>query len=174
MSYFEYSMSVEKANIIRISRGNSLPITFRIVFTLILFLIYIALTGYLPKALVIALMILLAPILPLIWTLQDMIEINMNKKFIHEYIWVLGNKWGAPTSFKHIKYIFINATKMRQAMTSWGGRVRYSQYSEYVAYLKLNSGKKFLLTRSKNYDSLAQELRTISVKLDTTLKDTTQ
>ncbi|MDC1331301.1 hypothetical protein N8287_00330 [bacterium] len=167
-------MSVEKANIIRISRGNSLPITFRIVFTLILFLIYIALTGYLPKALVIALMILLAPILPLIWTLQDMIEINMNKKFIHEYIWVLGNKWGAPTSFKHIKYIFINATKMRQAMTSWGGRVRYSQYSEYVAYLKLNSGKKFLLTRSKNYDSLAQELRTISVKLDTTLKDTTQ
>ena len=174
MSYFEYSMSVEKANIIRISRGNSLPITFRIVFTLILFLIYIALTGYLPKALVIALMILLAPILPLIWTLQDMIEINMNKKFIYEYIWVLGNKWGAPTSFKHIKYIFINATKMRQAMTSWGGRVRYSQYSEYVAYLKLNSGKKFLLTRSKNYDSLAQELRTISVKLDTTLKDTTQ
>jgi hypothetical protein len=174
LSYFEYSMSVEKANIIRISRGNSLPITFRIVFTLILFLIYIALTGYLPKALVIALMILLAPILPLIWTLQDMIEINMNKKFIHEYIWVLGNKWGAPTSFKHIKYIFINATKMRQAMTSWGGRVRYSQYSEYVAYLKLNSGKKFLLTRSKNYDSLAQELRTISVKLDTTLKDTTQ
>ena len=167
-------MSVEKANIIRISRGNSLPITFRIVFTLILFLIYIALTGYLPKALVIALMILLAPILPLIWTLQDMIEINKNKKFIHEYIWVLGNKWGAPTSFKHIKYIFINATKMRQAMTSWGGRVRYSQYSEYVAYLKLNSGKKFLLTRSKNYDSLAQELRTISVKLDTTLKDTTQ
>ena len=167
-------MSVEKANIIRISRGNSLPITFRIVFTLILFLIYIALTGYLPKALVIALMILLAPILPLIWTLQDMIEINMNKKFIHEYIWVLGNKWGAPTPFKHIKYIFINATKMRQAMTSWGGRVRYSQYSEYVAYLKLNSGKKFLLTRSKNYDSLAQELRTISVKLDTTLKDTTQ
>jgi hypothetical protein len=167
-------MSVEKANIIRISRGNSLPITFRIVFTLILFLIYIALTGYLPKALVIALMILLAPILPLIWTLQDMIEINMNKKFIHEYIWVLGNKWGAPTSFKHIKYIFINATKMRQAMTSWGGGVRYSQYSEYVAYLKLNSGKKFLLTRSKNYDSLAQELRTISVKLDTTLKDTTQ
>lgn len=167
-------MSVEKENIIRISRGNSLPITFRIVFTLILFLIYIALTGYLPKALVIALMILLAPILPLIWTLQDMIEINMNKKFIHEYIWVLGNKWGAPTSFKHIKYIFINATKMRQAMTSWGGRVRYSQYSEYVAYLKLNSGKKFLLTRSKNYDSLAQELRTISVKLDTTLKDTTQ
>jgi hypothetical protein len=174
LSYFEYSMSVEKENIIRISRGNSLPITFRIVFTLILFLIYIALTGYLPKALVIALMILLAPILPLIWTLQDMIEINMNKKFIHEYIWVLGNKWGAPTSFKHIKYIFINATKMRQAMTSWGGRVRYSQYSEYVAYLKLNSGKKFLLTRSKNYDSLAQELRTISVKLDTTLKDTTQ
>ena len=167
-------MSVGKENIIRISRGNSLPITFRMVFSLILFLIYIALTGYLPKALVIALMILLAPILPLIWTLQDMIEINMNKKFIHEYIWVLGNKWGAPTSFKHIKYIFINATKMRQAMTSWGGRVRYSQYSEYVAYLKLNSGKKFLLTRSKNYDSLAQELRTISVKLDTTLKDTTQ
>ena len=167
-------MSVEKANIIRISRGNSLPITFRIVFTLILFLIYIALTSYLPEALVIALMILLAPILPLIWTLQDMIEINMNKKFIHEYIWVLGNKWGAPTSFKHIKYIFINATKMRKAMTSWGGRVRYSQYSEYVAYLKLNSGEKFLLTRSKNYASMAQELRKISVKLDTTLKDTTQ
>ena len=141
---------------------------------MILFLIYIALTGYLPKALVIALMILLAPILPLIWTLQDMIEINMNKKFIHEYIWVLGSKWGTPKLFEHIKYIFINETKMRQAMTSWGGRVRYSQYSEYVAYLKLNSGKKFLLTRSKNYDSLAQELRTISVKLDTTLKDTTQ
>ena len=167
-------MSVGKENIIRISRGNSLPITFRMVFSLILFLIYIALTGYLPKALVIALMILLAPILPLIWTLQDMIEINMNKKFIHEYIWVLGNKWGTPISFKHIKYIFINATKMRQTMTSWGGRVRYSQYSEYVAYLKLNSGKKFLLTRSKNYDSLAQELQTISVKLDTTLRDTTQ
>ena len=87
-------MSTEEATIIRISRGNSLPITVRMVFSLILFLIYIALTGYLPKALVIALMILLAPILPLIWTLQDMIEINMNKKFIHEYIWVLGSKWG--------------------------------------------------------------------------------
>ena len=77
-------MSTEKAKIIRISRGNSLPITFRMVFSLILFLIYIALTGYLPKTPVIALMILLAPILPLIWTLQDMIEINMNKKFIQQ------------------------------------------------------------------------------------------
>ena len=167
-------MSVEKENIILISRGNSLPITFRMVFSLILFLIYIALTGYLPKALVIALMILLAPILPLIWTLQDMIEINMNKKFIHEYIWVLGSKWGTPKLFEHIKYIFINETKMRQAMTSWGGRVRYSQYSEYVAYLKLNSGETFLLTKSKNHNSMAKALRKISVKLDATLKDTTQ
>ncbi len=59
-------------------------------------------------------------------------------------------------------------------MTSWGGRVRYSQYSEYVAYLKLNSGETFLLTKSKNHNSMAKALRKISVKLDTTLKDTTQ
>ena len=167
-------MSAEKAKIIRISRGNSLPITFRMVFSLILFLIYIALTGYLPKALVIALMILLAPILPLIWTLQDMIEINMNKKFIHEYIWVLGSKWGTPKLFEHIKYIFINETKMRQTMTSWGGRVRYNQYTEYVAYLKLNSGEKILLSRSKNHDTMAKNVKEISVKLAIPLKEITQ
>jgi|TARA_B110000046_G_scaffold85438_1_gene93449 hypothetical protein len=167
-------MSAEKAKIIRISRGNSLPITFRMVFSLVLFLIYIALTGYLPKALAITFMILLAPLLPLIWTLQDMIELNMNKKMIHEYIWVLGKKWGTPKSFKRIEYIFINATKMRQTMTSWGGRVRYSQYDEYIAYLKLNSGEKIILSKSKNLDTMTKNLEKISVKLDIPLKEITQ
>ena len=173
MSFFEYLMSTEKAKIIRITRGNSLPITFRMAFSLILFLIYIALTGYLPKALVIALMILLAPILPLIWTLQDMIEINMNKKLIHEYIWVLGSKWGTPKLFEHIEYIFINETKMGQTMFSWGGRVHYKQHYEYLAYLKLNSGKKYLLKRSKNHESLVNKMKKISVKLNVPLKEMT-
>ena len=119
-------------------------------------------------------MILLAPILPLIWTLQDMIEINMNKKFIHEYIWVLGSKWGTPKLFEHIKYIFINETKMRQTMTSWGGRVRYNQYTEYVAYLKLNAGEKILLSRSKNHNTIAKNVKEISVKLAIPLKVITQ
>ena len=119
-------------------------------------------------------MILLAPLLPLIWTLQDMIELNMNKKMIHEYIWVLGKKWGTPKSFKRIEYIFINATKMRQTMTSWGGRVRYSQYDEYIAYLKLNSGEKIILSKSKNLDTMTKNLEKISVKLDIPLKEITQ
>ena len=144
------------------------------VFSLILFLIYIALTGYLPKALVIALMILLAPILPLIWTLQDMIEINMNKKFIHEYIWVLGSKWGTPKLFEHIEYIFINATKMSQKMSSWGGRVHHNKYLNYIAYVKLSSGKKYLLKRSKNHESLVNEMKEISVKLNVPFKEMNQ
>ena len=167
-------MSTEKAKIIRISRGYSLPIAFRMAFSLILFLIYIALMCYLTKALVIALMILLAPILPLIWTLQDIIEINMNKKFIHEYIWVLGSKWGTPKLFEHIEYIFINETKMKQTMTSWGGRVRYNQHTEYLAYLKLNTGEKILLTRSKNHKTMAKNIKEISVKLAIPLKVITQ
>ena len=72
-------MSTEKAKIIRISREIVfLSLKDGVFFDFVSG--YIALTGYLPKALVIALMILMAPILPLIWTLQDMIEINMNKK----------------------------------------------------------------------------------------------
>jgi hypothetical protein len=168
-------MSTEKAEIIRISRGNSLPIAFRMTFSLILFLIYIALTCYLTKALVIALMILLAPILPLIWTLQDTIEINMNKKFIHEYIWVLGSKWGTPKLFEHIEYIFINETKMRQKIiVPWGGRVRYYKYVDYIAYVKLSSGEKILLTRSKNHKTMAKNIKEISVKLAIPLKVITQ
>ena len=165
-------MSTKKEKIFRISRGNSLPITLRMVFSLILFLIYIALTGYLPKALVIALMILLAPILPLIWTLQDMIEINMNKKFIHEYIWVLGSKWGTPKLFEHIEYIFINATKMNQKMSSWGGRIHHNKYLDYIAYVKLSSGENQLVARSKNHTSLINKIKKLSNRLNIPIKET--
>ena len=171
MSYFENLMSTKKA-IIRISRGNSLPLTLRMVFSLILFLIYIALTGYLPKALVIALMILLAPTLPLIWTLQDIIEINMNKKSIHEYIWVLGSKWGTPKLFEHLEYIFINETKMSQKMSSWGGHAHHHKYLDYIAYLKLSSGKNQLIARSKNHTSLINKIRKLSIRLNIPIKDT--
>ena len=73
-----------------------------------------------------------------------MIEINMNKKFIHEYIWVLGSKWGIPKLFEHIEYIYINETKMSQKMSSWGGRIYHNKYVNYVAYLKLSTGEKSL------------------------------
>ena len=164
-------MSTEKAKIIRISRGNSLPIILKVVFSLILFLVYIALTGYLPKPLVIALMILLAPILPLIWTLQDMIEINMNKKFIHEYIWVLGIKWGRPKLFEHIEYILINETKMSQKMSSWGGRVYHNKYVNYVAYLKLSTGENHLIAKSKNHTSLINKIKKLSIRLNIPIKE---
>ena len=163
-----------KEKIILISRGNKIPLTFRVIFSLILFLIYIALTGYLPKPPVILITFFLTPLLPLIWTLQDIIEINMNNKIIHEYIWILGNKRGKPKPFNDLQYIFINTTKMRQTMSSWGSRVHYNQYDEYLAYLKLNSGKKYLLTRSKNHESLVNKMKQISVKLNIPFKEMNQ
>jgi hypothetical protein len=95
----------------------------------------------------------------------------MNKKFIHEYIWVLGSKWGTPKLFEHIEYIFINETKMRQKIIMpWGGRVRYHKYVDYIAYVKLSSGEKILLTRSKNHKTMAKNIKEISVKLAIPLK----
>ena len=162
---------MEKVKIIRISRGNIVPITFRIIFSLIIFLVCIVLIVYLPKALVIVFMVFLALLLPLIWTLQDIIEINMKKKIIHEYIWFLGNKWGTPKSFNGLEYIFINRKKMNQTMTSWGGRAYHNQYDEYVAYLKLNTGEKHLISKSKNHTSLINKIKGISIRLDIPLKE---
>jgi hypothetical protein len=52
--------------------------------------------------------------------------------------------------------------------------LRYNQYNEYVAYLKLNSGEKILLSRSKNHNTIAKNVKEISVKLAIPLKEITQ
>ena len=119
-------------------------------------------------------MFFLTPLVLLFWTLQDITEINMNNKIIHEYIWILGNKWGKPKPFNDLQYTFINTKKMRQTMSSWGGQVHYNQYYEFLAYLKLNSGKKYLLKRSKNHKSLVNKMKEISVKLNVPFKEMDQ
>ena len=148
---------MEKAKIIRISRGNVAPITLRIVLSLIIFLICNMLIVYLPKALAIVSMVFTAPLLPLIWTLRDVIEINMNKKIIHEYIWILGIKWGMPKSFNRLEYIFINSTKMNQTMNNNVNiyNPAFKILSEYCnVYFEVESSKLFSSFFVNNFEHL--------------------
>ena len=159
---------------VRISRGRVVPLAFCFVGTLLVFVTYLYIFDTFNELTFIVLGIIISPILPIIWTTRYITEINPIKKYVHEYVWLMGGKVGKPESFDSIEKTFINSVNTAQRMTSYGGNVNTARYLEFIGFVKLDNGEKIELMRDTDEDYVFEKMEKISKKLGTQLFDNTR
>ena len=158
-------------NVVRVSKGRTIPFHFAFLGTLVLALAYIFLARNLTNNYFAILAIVLAPGLPILWTTRMMIEINAGKKYIREYYWLLGFKIGKPSPFEELDYIYVNESKASQRMNSHSGQTFTNRYKEFIGYLKFSNGERQEILRWKNKDYVFTNLEMIADKLDIDFKN---
>lgn len=161
------------SNSVKIGRGRVVPLTFRVVGTVFIMLLFFVLFENTSEIMAVGLGIPFSMTLPLLWTSRYITEINPERKVVFEYIWMMGFKVGRPQPYVQLEKIFVNTVGMAQRMTSYGGSVHTSRFLEYKAYLKYDQNKLEIFD-GRDREKTLESMQKISKKLNIPFQDNTE
>ena len=95
---------------------------------------------------------------------------DLFKKEFHDYLWILGLKYGEKAKFEKIEYLFIKKSNVSQVMRS---QVQSTTFRKEVfdGYLKFSEVEKIHLITRGNKNDLIKGLRVIATKLNVKIVD---
>ncbi|MBV6645941.1 MAG: hypothetical protein KI790_10850 [Cyclobacteriaceae bacterium] len=157
-----------------VGQGRVLPGQFRFLGTAIVIAFYYWLFSLPYPFLVVPVGILFSFSIPIIWSTRYILEIDVEKKLIHDTTWILGKKLGKPDSYERLNKIFVNKVNTSQRMTSYGGNVHTARDTSYTAFLLYDEHKKVELQTSKDKENLMSKVKAVADKLALTIQDNTQ
>lgn len=99
-----------------------------------------------------------------ILTTHYRLNIDLNNKAYHDYLWILGFRTGEKGKFNTIQYLFITSSNVTQTMHL---RVASSTIRKEVfdGYLKFSEGNKIHLLTMDSKERLTKKLKNISAQL---------
>ena len=105
-----------------------------------------------------------------ILTTHYRLSIDFSKKEFHDYLWILGLKYGEKAKFEKIEYLFIKKSNVSQVMRS---QVQSTTFRKEVfdGYLKFSEEEKIHLITRGNKNDLIKGLRVIATKLNVKIVD---
>lgn len=109
----------------------------------------------------------------LIFTTHYRLSIDFNKKSYHDYVWVLGLKFGEKSVFEKIEYIFIKKNNVSQTMNTRTSSTTIRK-AVYDGYLKFSEENKIHLLTEDNKKPLIKKLSEIAIKCNTKIFDYTE
>jgi hypothetical protein len=100
----------------------------------------------------------------IVLTTHYRLKVDPESKSFHDYLWVLGIKFGEKGTYETIEYLFIKKNKITQTMNM---RVVSSTIKKdmYDAYLKLSPDEKIHLFSKEDHSKAVDRLKQLSQKL---------
>lgn len=151
--------------VVKINKGKAIAWHIRLVGVIIAIIICMSTLKLQPESLAIILTILCSILVPAIWFASNIITIDLEKKEIHDGVWVLGRKFGRSEKFDNIDKLFLNKVKTKQTMYSLANNQNISTNSEYKAFVKLDNGNKYFLFSHPLEERAEEKLRELRQKL---------
>jgi hypothetical protein len=117
--------------------------------------------------------VILVLISVVIFTTHYRLAIDLNKKSYHDYVWLLGLKFGDSGTFEKIEYIFVKKSKFSQTMNT---RVSSTTIKKevYDGYLKFSEENKIHLLTEGSKKQLVKKLSNIATKCGVKIFDYTE
>lgn len=151
--------------VVKINKGKAIAFHIRLAGVIIAIALCMKLLTIQPMNLAILLTIPFTMLVPAIWFAANIITIDMEKKEIHDGIWVLGRKFGRSESFSGIEKFFINKVKTSQTMYSLSNNQNISTNSEFKVFVKLDNGDKYFLFSHPLEERAKEKLDEVKKKL---------
>ncbi|MFC2124100.1 hypothetical protein ACFLU5_04745 [Bacteroidota bacterium] len=105
----------------------------------------------------------------LLSTTHYWIEINLDDRKLHDYLWISGFRKGEKIDITEIDYLYLTKSKYSR---EYGFFPRAYEYGYlYNGYSKLKNEEKLLIGYSKKKDSILRKLERISKELNLEIKD---
>jgi len=105
-----------------------------------------------------------------IFTTHNRLQVDLDKKTYHDYVWILGLKNGDKGTFDRIEYLFIKRSKVSQTMNSLVSSATIHKYV-FDAYLKFSEKKKIYLMTKESKETLTRKLKPIAAALNVDIVD---
>lgn len=106
----------------------------------------------------------------IIFTTHYRLQLDLDNKVYHDYVWVLGMKHGEKGRFDRIEYLFVKKSKVSQTMYSRGASSTIKK-ELYDGYLKFSNGKKIHLSTKENKADLIANLKGMGTQLNVRVID---
>lgn len=106
----------------------------------------------------------------IIFTTHYRLQLDLDNKVYHDYVWVLGMKHGEKGRFDRIEYLFIKKSKVSQTMYSRGASSTIKK-ELYDGYLKFSNEKKIHLMTKENKADLMVTLKSMATRLNVSVID---
>ncbi len=103
-------------------------------------------------------------------TTQYRLEINLDKKYYREYVWILGLRSGQKIKFNQIQYLYLTRSKKTQVY----GQTYKNHYvtgTHFNGYIKFSDEEKILIGDSSSKDWVLKRLQKVGSKLGLEIKD---
>lgn len=152
-------------HLLRINQGRIVPVTFRWLWTMLMFFLIAICFQNLPElpAVLCAIGCSLA-VFP-VWSAYYLLEIDTENRTVGDHTWVMGRKLGKQTSYEGIEKVFINSAMMAQSVNGHGGSGYQSRWREYQAFVKFDDGRKVFLISDRDLNLLQDRLQPMLKKL---------
>ncbi|MFY0689408.1 MAG: hypothetical protein JXQ90_19710 [Cyclobacteriaceae bacterium] len=152
-------------HVLRIGRGRYIPLFITFGVAIILTLIIAGISQVASEPVFIAVLILFSPILPAMLTGRSIVEVDMQKRTIQEFAWVMGKRFGEKVAYDALESVFLNEVGQAQDMHSRAGVVHTTRFVEYVSFLKTADGKKIELLRGRDFQDICEKSQMAASKL---------
>ena len=108
----------------------------------------------------------------LILTTHYRLKIDFENKLFHDYLWILGMKYGEKGKFEKVEYLFVKTSKVSQTMymKSLSTTIRKDVFD---GYLRFSADNKVHLMTLDSKDELIRKLKVIAGKVKTRIVDYT-
>lgn len=105
-----------------------------------------------------------------IFTTHYRLRIDFDNKSFHDYLWILGIKYGEKGQFETVEYLFVKMSKVSQTMNlkSLSTTIRKNVFD---GYLKFSEDNKVHLMTLDDKDELIQRLKVIAEKMKAKIID---
>lgn len=106
----------------------------------------------------------------IIFSTHYRLRVDLNAKAYHDYLWILGFRYGERGTFENVEYLFIKKSAFTQTMRL---RVASSTIRKevYDGYLKFSEQEKIHLLTMDKKEQLLARLRPVATQLKTRVID---
>jgi len=105
-----------------------------------------------------------------IFTTHYRLRIDFDNKSFHDYLWILGIKYGEKGKFETVDYLFVKMSKVSQTMNLKSLSTTISK-NVFDGYLKFSEDNKVHLMTLDDKDELIQRLKAIAEKMKAKIID---
>ncbi|MDH5609631.1 MAG: hypothetical protein OEY56_09125 [Cyclobacteriaceae bacterium] len=156
--------------VVRIAQGKAVPLPFRFAGTLVILMLFVGMHAYLAMHVFVLMAMVVSSLLPALWSSVFILEIDPANHIIHEYVWVMGRKFGKKRPLPPLGRIYVNQVKTSRHMHSYGGSTLQLKGYECVGFLKFSNEETLELIREEDCEFVVKSLSKIAKKLDIPFK----
>lgn len=152
--------------IVRVNRGKTLGLPFRLLAVGITFFSIQWLMNMLEEPVSIIVSMLVACFLPATWFASDILIIDAEKNQIFDGVWTMGMKWGKSLKYDTISAISIERVETKPTLFVLPNKQEITSTHEFQAFAILDDNQKIFLISHPLEERLQEKIVKIKQKLD--------